>query len=86
MNLLLPPDHHALHHSAPYAKYYCITVGWLNEILFRARFFQVLERLITATTGMLPREDDIGANAARIVSSESKVLLADTRGPAVKPE
>jgi hypothetical protein len=86
MNLLLPPDHHALHHSAPYAKYYCITVGWLNEILFRARFFQVLERMITATTGMLPREDDIGANAARIVSSESKVLLADTREPLVKPE
>jgi hypothetical protein len=86
MNLLLPPDHHALHHSAPYAKYYCITVGWLNEILFRVRFFQVLERLITAATGMLPREDDIGANAARIVSAESKVLLADTREPAVKPE
>jgi hypothetical protein len=86
-NLLLPRDHHALHHSAPYAKYYCITVGWMNELLFRARFFQILERLITAATGMLPREDDIGANAARIVNSESKVLLGDTQArPLIKPE
>jgi len=35
-----------VHHTAPYAKYYCITVGWLNEALFRLRFFQTLEKLI----------------------------------------
>jgi plasmanylethanolamine desaturase len=86
LNLLLPPEHHALHHSAPYAKYYCITVGWMNEVLFRARFFQVLERLITAATGMLPREDDIGANAARLIADTPKVVLGDTREPVVKPE
>jgi plasmanylethanolamine desaturase len=88
-NLLLPPDHHAVHHTAPYAKYYCITVGWMNELLFRARFFQVLETLITAASGMLPREDDIGAKAARIVSaeSESNVLLSNARPtPLIKPE
>jgi ubiquitin-conjugating enzyme E2 variant len=71
-NLLLPPEHHAVHHAPPYAKYYCITVGWLNEALYRLRFFQTLERVITATTGMLPREDDIGVNAARIVSAEAQ--------------
>ena len=86
LNLLLPADHHALHHSAPYAKYYCITVGWMNEVLFRVRFFQVLERLITATTGMLPREDDIGAKAARMIAPTPKVVLTDTREPVVKPE
>ncbi|TMA26193.1 MAG: carotenoid synthesis regulator CarF [Deltaproteobacteria bacterium] len=62
--LILPPEHHAVHHRAPYAKYYCITVGWLNEALFRLRFFQVLERIISAATGLIPREDDIGKRAA----------------------
>jgi len=49
-NLILPPDHHEVHHTAPYAKYYCITVGWLNEALFRLRFFQTLEKLITLSS------------------------------------
>ncbi|MCA1829791.1 MAG: fatty acid desaturase family protein [Myxococcales bacterium] len=62
--LILPPDHHAVHHSAPYAKYYCITVGWLNEALYRVRFFQALERIVSATTRLVPREDDIGKKAA----------------------
>src|SRR2546423_6224613 len=70
LNLALPPDHHAVHHSAPFAKYYCITVGWLNEPLHRLRFFQTLERIITATTGLVPREDDIGASAARAILDE----------------
>ena len=68
MHVILPRDHHAVHHTAPYAKYYCITVGWLNEALYRVRFFQTLERLITATTGALPREDDIGKHAALVVA------------------
>src|SRR5204863_7360721 len=63
-SLILPRDHHAVHHSAPDAKYYCITVGWLNEALFRFRFFQTLERVITWLTGLIPREDDIGKRAA----------------------
>jgi plasmanylethanolamine desaturase len=71
LNLVLPPDHHAVHHSAPYAKYYCITVGWLNEPLHRLRFFQALERIVTATTGVVPREDDIGASAARAILEEA---------------
>jgi ubiquitin-conjugating enzyme E2 variant len=62
--LILPPEHHAVHHRAPYAKYYCITVGWLNEALFRLRFFPMLERIISAATGLIPREDDIGKRAA----------------------
>jgi plasmanylethanolamine desaturase len=70
LNLVLPRDHHAVHHSAPYAKYYCITVGWLNEPLYRFRFFQTLEWIITALTGLTPREDDIGAAAARAVLEE----------------
>jgi len=70
LNLVLPRDHHAVHHSAPYTKYYCITVGWLNEPLHRLRFFQTLEWIVTATTGLVPREDDIGASAARAILAE----------------
>jgi ubiquitin-conjugating enzyme E2 variant len=82
MNLVLPRDHHAVHHSAPYAKYYCITVGWLNEPLHRLRFFQALERIVTATTGLVPREDDIGAGAARAILEESPPPLpAEHRRP-----
>ena len=92
VNLVLPPEHHALHHAAPYAKYYCITVGWLNEALFRMRFFQTLERMITATTGMVPREDDIGKGAALKVAQQqlrslpSLDLPGMSSSPSAKPE
>lgn len=91
-NLILPPEHHALHHAAPYAKYYCITVGWLNEALFRVRFFQTLERVMTATTGMVPREDDIGKRAALRVAREPPPPLSSldlprmASRPSAKPE
>jgi len=69
-SLVLPPEHHAVHHTAPYAKYYCITVGWLNEALFRLRFFQTLEKIISRITGLIPREDDIGKRAAIVVAEQ----------------
>jgi len=68
LHLVLPPGHHAVHHAPPYNKYYCITVGWLNAPLYWIRFFQALEWLVTATTGLLPRQDDIGEYAARAIA------------------
>ena len=64
LHLILPPGHHALHHTRPYNNHYCITVGWLNWPLGWTRFFPVLEWCITATTRALPRRDDLGASAA----------------------
>jgi TMEM189-like protein len=52
---ILDPEHHAVHHSPPFDRYYCITAGWLNPLLTRAGFFATLERLIRAATGTLPR-------------------------------
>src|SRR5256886_2028298 len=69
-SLILPPDQHSVHHSAPYAKYYCITVGWLNEALFRFGFFQTLEKGSSWITGLIPREDDIGKRAAIVVAQQ----------------
>jgi len=66
-HLVLPPEHHAIHHAPPFAKYYCITVGWLNEPLHWIRFFRILEWMIAHTTGLVPREDDIGRRAALTV-------------------
>jgi hypothetical protein len=48
--LVLSPDHHDIHHTAPFEKYYCITTGWLNPLLCdRLRFFQRLETMIRWT-------------------------------------
>ena len=71
--LIIAPEHHAAHHSAPYTRSYCITVGWLNAPLRAVRFFETLERIITWATGAVPREDDLGADAAlELVAAERK--------------
>ncbi|HYO67579.1 MAG TPA: fatty acid desaturase family protein [Archangium sp.] len=64
VHLVLPPAHHRIHHTAPFNKYYCITVGWMNKPLLMIGFFPTLERLITRVTGLIPRKDDIGTEAA----------------------
>jgi hypothetical protein len=68
LHLILPPAHHAIHHQAPFARYYCITVGWMNWPLTKIQFFPMLERLISALSGALPRQDDIGERAALAVA------------------
>jgi len=81
LSLILPRDHHAVHHTAPFAKYYCITVGWLNEPLHRVGFFRGLERMISATTGVLPREDDIGRAAAEAIVEEAEICPSAATNP-----
>lgn len=49
-NLVLPPDHHDVHHRAPFDKYYCITVGWLNPILYHLRFFEAVRMVVSWVT------------------------------------
>ena len=33
--LILPREHHAVHHTAPYTSHYCITTGWANVVIDR---------------------------------------------------
>jgi hypothetical protein len=63
-HLILPIRHHGIHHTAPFDRYYCITTGWLNWPLTKLQFFKTLEKLVTLTTGVIPRADDIGLDAA----------------------
>jgi hypothetical protein len=46
--LILSPEHHVTHHTAPYETYYCITHGMLNPLLARVRFFRQMEKLVAA--------------------------------------
>jgi ubiquitin-conjugating enzyme E2 variant len=66
---------HAVHHKAPFDRAYCITSGVLNSTLHYTRFFRFLEWLISATTGMLPRRDDIGEEAAALAADEPKLAI-----------
>jgi hypothetical protein len=40
---VLSPEHHRLHHSDPYRQAFCITAGWLDPLLDRARVFERIE-------------------------------------------
>ena len=50
---ILSPERHRRHHQPPYAQAYCVTHGWMNPVLDRAKFFHVAERVLV-TLG-LPR-------------------------------
>ncbi len=82
--LLITPEHHAKHHTAPYDRNYCIIVGWLNGPLRAIRFFETLERMITAVTGAIPREDDIGKENA-IAVLEAEPIDSAPPGPIAVP-
>jgi hypothetical protein len=53
--LIIDARHHNRHHVAPHSTHYCITSGWMNGPLRMVRFFETLERIISATTGAIPR-------------------------------
>jgi plasmanylethanolamine desaturase len=78
-HLILPPEHHAVHHTAPFNKYYCITVGWMNWPLLAIRFFPAMEWLISSITGALPRQDDIGQAAAMEIAPAQAEAAQESR-------
>ena len=58
--LVLPTDHHQIHHTDPYDRYYCITVGWLNPILDWVGFWP---RLYLLLAPWLPQSERESAHA-----------------------
>ena len=59
MHLILPRNHHRIHHVAPHETYYCITTGWLDYPLEVIHFWTALEYVIEKLTGCKPRTDDM---------------------------
>jgi ubiquitin-conjugating enzyme E2 variant len=74
LGLILGSAHHAKHHASPYDTYYCITVGWLNPILAKTRFFRVAEKIVTKITGAIPRKNDIVLTATKAVATVGEAL------------
>ncbi len=56
--LILEVNHHNVHHTPPFDRYYCITTGWLNPLLDHIRFFSRTEALIYRLTGIRGGLDD----------------------------
>ena len=57
-HLLLSPDHHLRHHSGRHDRNYCLITGVADRTLGRMGVFRALERVISAVTGAVPREND----------------------------
>ncbi len=51
--LILSPNHHRIHHTAPFRRYYCITTGWLNLILDKIAFFPISKAILSRIPFML---------------------------------
>ena len=64
-HLILPAEHHAIHHRAPFDRDYCITTGWMNPFLRRVRFFERLEARIERATGVPPYREPAPFAAAQ---------------------
>jgi ubiquitin-conjugating enzyme E2 variant len=82
-HLIISPEHHSLHHAAPHTRNYCITLGWMNGPLRAVRFFETLERIITAITGAVPRADDLGEKEAlEVAAALERDAEVDSAAPA----
>lgn len=46
--LVLTPERHKYHHTAPYLSAYCVTSGWLNPLFERLKFWRRAEAVLVA--------------------------------------
>ncbi|XP_071959215.1 plasmanylethanolamine desaturase 1-like [Antedon mediterranea] len=58
-HVILPKQHHRIHHVSPHETYFCITTGWLNGPLEFLKFWSRAEWLLEKLTGHKPRSDDL---------------------------
>jgi ubiquitin-conjugating enzyme E2 variant len=78
-HVFLPKSEHDIHHTIPFESHYCITNGWLNPILRKTGFYRGLEWIGWKVFGALPRENDIGTDAAVALAIRQGILPSDFR-------
>lgn len=57
LGVLQSPQHHKIHHTRPFDRYYCVMTNYLNPVLHRLRFWQRLEWIVWLTLGAVPRSE-----------------------------
>ncbi|KAI3386085.1 hypothetical protein SNEBB_001052 [Seison nebaliae] len=58
-HIILPKQHHRLHHVSPHDTYFCITTGWLNYPFEKFGVWTTFENLIAHYWNIQPRTDDM---------------------------
>lgn len=70
--IIMSRPHHNVHHTDPFDAYYCITNGWMNSFLMQVGFWRKAEAVVSAITGMKPREDDFAWTLQFLADDETK--------------
>jgi plasmanylethanolamine desaturase len=75
--LILSPEHHVTHHTAPFETYYCITHGMMNPLLARLSFFRHAERVVALVKpDFLYLDERVKFEAAHRADAEGPVPAA----------
>jgi plasmanylethanolamine desaturase len=56
-HMILPRDHHQIHHTFPYESHYCITTGWMNPVMSKLNAWSLMERVIAKVTRVKAHRD-----------------------------
>lgn len=55
--ILQSPKHHSIHHKRPFDRYYCVFTNYMNPVLRVVCFWELVEFLIWAVSGISPRPE-----------------------------
>ncbi len=80
--LILPRDHHQIHHTPPFDRYYCITTGWLNWPLRILRFYEISEWTLRLVLRWEPRAYTLPTDDERVSPSPSPETREQQPSPA----
>jgi ubiquitin-conjugating enzyme E2 variant len=59
IHLVIPTEHHWVHHRGDQTIHYCVINGWANYVCDPLHVWRGLEWLVHALTGAEPRRDDL---------------------------
>jgi hypothetical protein len=71
-HLVLPREHHNVHHTFPYTTHYCITTGWLNPLMSKLKIWSLLEWIGTRIFGLALYTEKIDWSKYHVVVKHKK--------------